>query len=64
LKQGINPLLQALHVSLLNPLLYLNIHFKLTHMKTFIMVMRILKDADKLNYAQANYWLDVYDSSY
>jgi len=33
-------------------------------MKTFIMVMRILKDADKLNYAQANYWLDVYDSSY
>lgn len=29
-------------------------------MKTFLVVMRILRDADKLNYAQATYWLKVY----
>ena len=30
-------------------------------MKTFLLVMNILRDADKLNYAQARYWLEVYN---
>ena len=29
-------------------------------MKTFLLVMNILRDAEKLNYAQATYWLRVY----
>lgn len=29
-------------------------------MVKFLMVMNILRDADKLNYAQASYWLEVY----